>query len=342
MTILRRAAFGALIVAASATAAFAQDVTLRLHQFLPPQATIPAQILQPWIDRIREASGGRLEIQKFDAMALGGTVPELLDQAVDGAVDISLIVLGYTPGRFPRSEVFELPFMMTNAEDTSAAYWEFATTVGAEDFSDMHLLGIWVHGPGVIHSHTPIATTDDARGLTLRGPSRPVNQLIEQLGAQAIGMPLSQIPEALSRGVIDATVLPWEVTAAIHSSELVGNHTEFSGNHALYTATLALVMNQDSYNNLPDDLRAILDAESGQAFSRENGRITAENDAPARQIAVDRGNNIIQITEDQMGPWSAAAEPVIQGWISQATDGGLDGQALLDAANQLIEHYTNM
>jgi TRAP-type C4-dicarboxylate transport system substrate-binding protein len=109
-------------------ASVAQEVTLRLHQFLPPPAPVPKLILKPWAQSVEEASGGRIKIEHFDAMSLGGRPPELLGQARDGVVDISMTVAGYTPGLFPRTEVFELPFMMTNPVATAAAYWEKVDT----------------------------------------------------------------------------------------------------------------------------------------------------------------------------------------------------------------------
>ncbi len=106
--------------------AAAQEVTLRMHQFLPPQAHVPKNTLIPWAERIQEASGGRIEVQHFPSMQLGGKLLELIDQVIDGVADIVWTVSGYTPGRFPRTEVFELPFMMNDAEATSRFYWQLA------------------------------------------------------------------------------------------------------------------------------------------------------------------------------------------------------------------------
>ena len=123
---LKTTAAGSAAMAAIPGAAFAQSTTLRLHQFLPPVAVLPSKILKPWGEKLAAASGGRLNIQHFDAMSLGGRPPELMDQARDGVVDMTMTIVGYTPGRFPRTEVFELPFMMTDAEATSRAYWDMA------------------------------------------------------------------------------------------------------------------------------------------------------------------------------------------------------------------------
>ena len=90
---------------------WAQEVTLRLHQFLPAQGTVPAKALSSWIKKIEEESKGRIKIQMFNPMQLGGTPPQLYDQARDGVADIVWTIQGYNPGRFPKTEVFELPFI---------------------------------------------------------------------------------------------------------------------------------------------------------------------------------------------------------------------------------------
>lgn len=267
-TLLTRAILGAVAVSGFASAATAQEVTLRLHQFLPPQAPVPAMILKPWGESLTAASNGRIVVEHFDAMSLGGRPNELYDQARDGVVDMTMTLVGYTPGRFPRTEVFELPFMMTNPVATANAYWEMVETdFQANEYQDVKVLGAWVHGPGLIHSQDPVTSLDDMNGLALRGPTRIINDMLSELGAEPVGLPLPGIPEALSKGVVQGTVVPWEVTASIRLAELVDNHTEFSGDQALYTATVVLVMNKDRYEALPDDLRAIIDAESGAKLS---------------------------------------------------------------------------
>ena len=321
-----------------ATAASAQEVTLRLHQFLPAQAVVPTHVLDVWADGIEEASGGRIEIQRFPAMQLGGAPPQLIDQVIDGTVDIVWTLPGYTPNRFPRTEVFELPFMMANgdAEATSRAYWQLGEeTMMDADFADVHVLGLWVHGPGVIHSSDPVESVADLAGVSLRAPTRMTNQLFAALGATPVGMPVPAVPEALSQGVIDATVIPWEVTAALRVSELVGNHTEFPGD-ALYVATFVLAMNQDRYDSLPADLQAIIDERSGLEFSAFAGRVMQEYDAPARELAEDRGNTIITLDESQMAEWRAAADPIISGWVAEMDGMGIDGAALVERARALI------
>ena len=332
---------GALAVTAMPGASLAQEVTLRLHQFLPPVATVPKQILKPWGERLAELSGGRIKIEHFDGMSLGGRPSDLMDQARDGAVDMTMTLVGYTPGRFPRSEVFELPFMMTNPIATSVAYWEMVDSdFQANEYSSVKVLGAWVHGPGVVHTNDPVTKLEDMKGKTMRGPTRVINDMLSELGAEPVGMPLPAIPEALSKGVINGTVIPWEVTPSIRLTELVKNHTEFGGPEALYTAAIVLVMNKAKYDALPDDLRAILDAESGAKLSAFAAEVMEANDKPGRDIAVKAGNNIIQLDEAEVARWKEAAQPVIARWVAEMDKQGIDGQALIEQAKARIAANT--
>ena len=337
---IKATATGAFAVAMLTGTAWAQEVTLRLHQFLPPPAPVPAQILKPWAAGVEEASGGRIKIEHFDAMSLGGRPPELMDQARDGVVDLSMTVVGYTPGRFPRTEVFELPFMMTNPVATAAAYWEMVETDWqSNEYKDVKVLGAWVHGPGQVHTKDGVTKLEDMEGLTLRGPTRIINDLLGELGAEPVGMPLPAIPEALSKGVVKGTVIPWEVTTAIRLSELVENHTEFSGEEALYTAAIVLVMNKAKYDALPDDLRAILDAESGAKLSTFATQVMWDMDAPAKKIAEGAGNTIVKLDDAETARWKAASEPVVARWITDMDAKGIDGAALIEQAKALIKKH---
>lgn len=339
-SILKGMAAAVLAAALTPAALSAQEVTLRLHQFLPPPATVPKLILKPWAKRVEEATGGKLEIQHFDAMSMGGTPPSLMDQAIDGTADIIMTVVGYTPGRFPRTEVFELPFIMTDPVAASQAFMELVETdLQNNEYSDVKVLGAWVHGPGVIHTGTGVTRLEDMEGKKMRGPTRVITDLLKELGATPVGMPLPAIPEALSKGVIDGTVIPWEVTPAIKLAELVGNHTEFSGDEALYTATIVLVMNKAKYDALPADIKAALDAESGQKLATFAAEVMFERDKPGRDIAVDKGNTIVQLDAAEVARWKEKAQPVIARWVADMDTKGIDGAALIDQAKALIRKH---
>ena len=329
----------ALAATLSTTTAMAQEVTLRMHQFLPPQANVPKLVLDVWADKVEADSEGRIKVERYPSMQLGGKPPELMDQAIDGVADIVWTVVGYTPGRFPRTEVFELPFMMTDARSMSAAYWQmFEKHMKDTEFKDVHILGTWVHGPGLIHSNKEVRTPADMDGLKMRGGSRLASKLIETLGGTPVGMPVPAVPEGLSKGVIDGTTIPWEVTKALKVPELVKNHTEFTGN-ALYTLTFVLAMNLDRYEGLSAENKAVIDANSGLEFSIFAGGTMEDMDGPSRKIAEDLNNNIVTLNAEETEAWKTAAAPVVDAWLADMTEKGIDGQALIDEARELIAAY---
>lgn len=325
---------GAAILAMTASGAMAQEVTLKLHQFLPAQANVPKLVLNVWADNVEEASGGRIKVNRFPSMQLGGTPPELMDQAIDGVADIVWTVVGYTPGRFPSTEVFELPFMVEDARAASCAYWKmFEAHMADREFSPVKILGTWVHGPGVFHTMDPVETPADLQGMKIRGGSRMANDLLTAAGATPVGMPVPAVAESLSKGVIDGTTIPWEVTTALKIPELVGNHTEFKG-PALYTLTFVLAMNKDRYESLPEDLKKAVDDNSGLDFSIFAGGTQSDADGPARAVAIEMGNKIITVTDTS--EWQALVQPIYASWIADVKSKGIDGQALIDEARSLM------
>lgn len=325
---------GAAFAAVTATGAFAQEVTLKMHQFLPAQANVPRLILDVWADKIEAESEGRIKINRFPSMQLGGAPPELMDQAVDGVADIIWTVVGYTPGRFPTTEVFELPFIVEDARAASCAYWTmFEDHMEDGEFASLKVLGTWVHGPGMFHTADPVETPADLQGMKIRGGSRLVNELLKLAGATPVGMPVPSVPEALSKGVIDGATVPWEVTGALKVPELVENHTEFTGT-ALYNLTFVLAMNKERFVELPADLQAVIDANSGMNFSVFAGGVQSDADGPARAVAEEMGNNIITVTDTS--EWEALVAPVYDTWVKDMEGRGRDGQALIDQARGLM------
>lgn len=329
-----------LLAAVALQPALAADVTLRFHQFLPPQATIPSKAIKPWADKVEKESGGRIKVQLFPTMQLGGKPPELFDQAKDGVVDIVWTVLGYTPGRFPKTEAFELPFTTGLAEPASRAFEEFVQKYAMDEFKDVHLIAVHVHGPGLFHSLTPINKLEDLKGMKVRGGSRVINIMLDQLGATPVGMPVPAVGEALSKGVITATTIPWEVVPTVKVQQIAKNSTGFSGGKGLYTQTFAVVMNKASYDKLPPDLKKVIDANSGMAAAALFGHAMDEGDKVGLAAAQKAGNNIVTLDAAETQRWMRAANGTRAIWFKEVASQGLDGPKLAAEAAALVEKYS--
>jgi TRAP-type transport system periplasmic protein len=340
-TLLKTSAAAAVASAALPSLA-QQTVTLKFHTFMSPQSNVWINMHKAWMNKVEKESGGRIKFEAYPAMQLGGTPVQLYDQARDGVVDVVWTLPGNTTGRFPRVEVFELPFMMTNAEATSKAYWEYVQTVAADEFKDVQVIALQVHGPGVIHTaDKPVKSISDLKGVKVRGPSRQVNKLLGTLGATPVGMPLPGIPDALSKGTIQGAVIPWEVVPSVKVHELTKYHAEFDpAGGSLYTITFVMAMNKAKYNSLPPELKKVIDANSGMATSAWLGKAQQAGDAAGRKAAVDRGNTIFTVGKEEAQQFRRASRLVEVEWVEDMKKRGFDGQKLLDTARGLIEKHT--
>ncbi|NNF81030.1 MAG: TRAP transporter substrate-binding protein, partial [Rhizobiales bacterium] len=243
------------------------------------------------------------------------------------------------PGRFPKSEAFELPFMVTTGEQTSKAFQEYYEKHLTDEFPGIKVIAVHTHGPGLLHTKSPIASLADMKGVKLRGPTRVITQMLGTLGAVPVGMPVPAVPEAVSKGVIDGAVIPWEITLPLKMRELVGNHTEFTGTRGLYTATFMFAMNQGSYDKLPDDLKKVIDDNSGMMAAAWAGRAMDGGDVVGRKLAKEKGNNIIVLDEAETKRWKEAASPMVEKWIADMKAKGIDGAMLVKDAQALVEKH---
>ena len=326
-----------------ATHTSAQQITLKLHHFVPPTATAHARFLVPWVERIEKESSGRIKIQIYPAMQLGGSMSQLLDQVADGIVDIVWALPGASAGRYPAFEAFELPFMTKTAQGSSRALWEYvhANKIEQTEFKSVKLLATHVHDEGVIHTiDKPIRTMADFKGLKLRTSNRWVTKLLAILGATPVGMPVGQVPDALSKHVIDGAAMPWEIVPSLKVHELVKFHSETDPkSRALYTTGFVVAMNPAKYASLPDDLKRVIAANSGADFSAIAGKMWDEAAAPHRKLAEARGNQISVISQAELRNWAKVSQPVFDAWFKEVGGKGWDGPALLKSAKQLVERF---
>lgn len=327
-----------LSFAASATA---QEVTLKVHHFLSPKAPAHTKLAMPWAEAVEEQSGGRIKVEVYPAMQLGGKPPQLIDQVRDGIVDVVWTLPGYTAGRYPVISAFELPFMVTNAEATSQAVQEYYEKNAKAEFGDVHPLFFHVHARGSFHTReAPIKSVADFDGLKLRAPNRLIGASLDALGASPIFMPAPALPEALSKGVVDGTVFPWEVVLPLKIFELAPNHAEMTSPRGMYTSVFIFAMNKAKYDGLPDDLKKVIDDNSGMALAQRMGAVWDQVEVPGENKSRERGNTVVELSDSEVAKIQEITRPVVDKWIADLTDAGHDGQALYDEANGLIEKYS--
>jgi TRAP-type transport system periplasmic protein len=320
----------------AAMAASADTVTLKVHHFLPAGSYAQTMFIKPWCDRIALDSGDRLKCQIYPSMQLGGTPPQLFDQVKDGIVDVIWTLPGYTAGRFPLVEVFELPFMMQNPESTSKALWDYVQQYDAAEFKDIHPLAFHVHGDGVFHMvKKPIKVMADLKDQKVRAPTRQTNKMLAALGATPVSMPVPAVSESLAKSVIDGALVPYEVVPAVKIQELVKFHSETDpAEPAIYTSVFVLAMNKARYESLPPDLKKVIDANSGKALSGMAGKAFLQADEEGKKTTTKNTTNVIPKSE--LESWKKVGQTVTDAWVAEVSANGANGKMLLDNARALI------
>ncbi|MDK9702131.1 MAG: TRAP transporter substrate-binding protein [Sulfuritalea sp.] len=336
--------FSGLIAAAALAAAgtaMAQEVTLKVHHFLPPSSNAHANLIVPWCDKIAKESAGKLKCQIYPAMQLGGTPPQLFDQARDGVADIVWTLPTYQAGRFTKAEVFELPFLTKNATTASPALWEYVQKNALDEFKGTKLIYMHMHDGAVFHfGKVGPKTLEELKGLKVRAPSRLGSKMIEALGMIPVQMPAPAVSEAISKGVVDGANIPWEVVTPFKLQEITKFHVEVPANMPKPGNSIFIfAMNQAKYDSLPADLKKVIDANSGIETSKWAGKIFDQPEVEARKISQARKNTFITITPEEYARWKKATDLVDDAWMKEAAAKGANGKALYDEAVSLLKKY---
>ncbi len=329
------------VLALAAVAANAQDVTLRIHHFLPPKGTIQAQVFEPWCEKLGRESNGRIKCQIYPAMQLGGTPPQLFDQARDGVADIIWTIPTYQAGRFVKSEVFELPFMSRNAESGSPALWEYIHKNSLDEFRGVRLLATHLHDGSLLHfSSKRVTNMDELKGLKVRAPTRIATRFLAAIGAVPVQMPVPQVTESLAKAVIDGAMVPWEVAPALKLQEVTKYHLDTApGVPKMSNSIFVIAMNPAKYDGMPADLKKILDANTGIEFSKQIGKIFDGTTEAGKKLAREANGVFDVLAPAEYERWRKVNEGVDKEWIGEANAKGANGAALLDDARALIRKY---
>lgn len=320
----------------------APQATLKLHHFFSAVSCGHDRFLVPWARKVEADSGGRLRIDIFPSMALGGQPAQLFDQVRDGLADIAWAAPGLTPGRFARVELFELPFVPARrALVNSRALEDYAAAHLQEEFREVRPICFSCMDPGVLHANRPIRTVDELKSLRLHVRNRFAGEAVQVLGGRAVPMPSAELPAAIATHVIDGCLDPWNLTPALRLYDLLKSHTDFAES-SLSTTTLVLAMNKAAYDRLPRDLKAAIDNNSGPTAAGMAGAMWDLAAAGVADMVAKRGDAIVTLMPAAVAHWRRATEPVVDAWRKQMKERKIDGGWLLANAQDLLAKYASL
>ena len=316
-------------------------ITLKLHHAFSAVSGVHDKFLLPWTRKIETESGGRLHVDIFPSMQLGGAPATLFDQARDGSADIVWTSPTLTPGRFAKIETFELPFLPSRrALVSSRALTDFAAANLQDEFRDFYTICFSCSDSAAIHATRPVRTTEDMKDFKLHVQTRLAAEAMLALGARPVMMPSAQLPAAITEHVVDGCLDPWHLVPPLRLNDLLRTHTEFS-DHSPSARTYVLAMNKASYERLPRELKSVIDSNSGQVAAAMAGAMWDQQAAAVANMVVERGDLIVTLLPEAVARWRKATEPVIDAWRKEMKEQKIDGGKLIAAANALLAKYAN-
>jgi TRAP-type C4-dicarboxylate transport system substrate-binding protein len=329
---LATAALAAFGLALTAPAVSAAEVDMNFAHFMPAGTWQNQQLFTGWAEAVGEQSGGRINVTIFPAQTLG-KAPAGYDNAKNGVADIAWTVQGYTAGRFPLSHIVELPGLFKTAQVGSCAFQKlYDSGTLDQEYDETHVLFVHTHGQGHLHTRGKAVTTlADLKGLKIRRPTAVIGKLLEELGAEPVGMPAPRIYEAMQRGTIDGYMLPWEAVKGFRVYEVSDHHTEFG----FYSLAFVLTMNKARYESLPADLKQVIDDNTGMIWALRAGQGFDKGDAVGLEATRGTGE-FHKIESSELALWQAAADRTTAGYLAELDAQGLPGTETYEAVKGYV------
>jgi len=321
----------------------AADVTLRVHHFLGEDSLPHKGVIEPWARRVEADSQGRIKVDIYPRMQLGGKTHELVDQVLDGTVDIVWTAAAYTPNRFPYAEVFTLP--LVHGGDPAATNQAMMSAMDGflqRDFRGMKPLLVHVQTGHSLHlSRKSAKTLSDLDGLVMRPAGRRVGLwVLDALGASSTKKRHPKLSESLAENRLDGALMSFQLAQSLDAIKSVKSHTMLGNGRYFGTSLYLFLMNPDSYQALPADLQAVIDQNSGMKLAKEVGLIWQKAEQDAIEAARKHGNtiNVLDAEQQQLAEQSLAG--IHQRWSDTVLRHGIDGRQLIEKARQAISRFT--
>ncbi len=308
--------------------------TMHISHFMPRHSHVNKKFLEPWAKKINQETNGRLIVKIHPGMSLGGSPTQLTQQARSGAVDAIWTVIGYTPGQFPKTEIFELPLISNSSKSVifNMAINDYYNLYLKEEFKDFYVILLHAHAAGGFHLKNKVITITDLKKLKIRTPNQTVGKLLTKLDIAPIVMPVTDVYEGLNYGMLDGAMLPYEVVVPFNLYEKAKYHID----GPFYTTVFAFLMNKDFYNSLPKDIQKIVDNNSKLKIAYDTGVIFDDIDSNLKEKVKNQNNHIYHLQATEMNKIRIAADLVAKEWINKNSP-----QLYNDAIN-LLKKYEEL
>jgi TRAP-type C4-dicarboxylate transport system substrate-binding protein len=312
-----------LMFSASLVFAQAKPVELSYSIFFP--ATHKHTVLAgQWAKEVEKRTNGRVKITLFPGGTLT-TAPTCYDGVVKGISGIGMSVLAYTKGKFPLTEVIDLPLGYTSGAAATRLINRYFAKFKPKELDEVKVLYLHAHGPGILHTKKAVNRLEELKGMRIRCTGT-VTEIVKALGGVPLSMPMGETYDALNRGMAEGSMAPMESLQGWKWGEVVKFTTESFG--SAYSTAFFVAMNKEKWNALPADVRKTIDKVNAE-WIEKTGKLWDEVDKSGREFSLKLGNKIISLSKEENQKWAAAASPVLDGYVERMKEKGLPGEAAL-------------
>ncbi|MGH6914045.1 MAG: TRAP transporter substrate-binding protein, partial [Geminicoccales bacterium] len=330
------AALGVALAAALASTAAAQDTfKYKMGHYVPPSHFF-SQYLEKWVETLRERSDGRLDIQIFDGSQMGPT-PRYYDLARTGVADITWFLHGATPGRFPLTELINLPYLVGSAEIGTKVLNEPALRKYLdEEHRGIKVLYLLTHQPGNLHTRERLVrTVEEMRGLRIRFAAATIREYVAALGGTPVGVPPPEIAEALQKGTIDGVFIDY---GGAHTAFKLGGLVKYTTELYAYVTSFGVAMNPKSYDRLPPDLQQLIN-ETTTGIAEEVGKMWDAADAPGKKYLQSEGSESIVLAPEEKAKFLKIGAEVTEKVVAELEAKGLPAREVYGLMRELSEKH---
>ena len=326
--ILRLSGLAGVAMSAAAAALIASGAanaeTIKLETYAGPKHSMNTTAWPTWIKWVEKESGGKLKVR----MTYPPINPrDLLDRVRKGITDVAWITHGYTTGRFVFTDMVELPGLNGNAEDMSRAYWRVYNkyAVAFKEHKGVILLGLFTHGPGMLHTSKPVLSISVVNGLKVRTGGGIQSAIAKRLGIVSVSAPVTKAHEILSRGVADGIFFSIETIWSFKLGGAVKYHYAYPG--GLYAASFANIMNVKAFNKLSKANQAALMRASGERMSAMFGSVWDTADKTAVKGLTAQGNAVTSFNAKTVSEIRSKLNGLDGEWYARAKKAGMKNPA---------------
>jgi TRAP-type C4-dicarboxylate transport system substrate-binding protein len=320
-----------LFVAMTAVPGYAKTVEMTYSIFFPATHAVTV-LATKWCKEIEKRTNGAVKIQMFPGATLT-PADQCYDGIVKGISDVGMSVASYTKGRFPLSEVIDLPLGYRSgkqATDLANIYFE---KFKPKEFNDVKVMYMHSHGPAFVNTKKPVEKLEDLKGMKIRGTGTTAG-IVTALGATAVAMPMTETYDAVSKGVAEGFVAPIEALKGWKLAEVVSSTTQDYGSASGLLFFVA--MNRKKWDSLPKDMQATIE-KINKEWIVKHGEVWDAVDKDGREYALSRGNKIISLSKEEDARWAAAVKPVLDNYIKAMKGKKLPGEEALKFCQEWLK-----